>query len=537
MFVTKFLLDPDNTDVLYYVSDNRLYRTDGAETVTASTWTEMTGVGNALEFTEGTFKNQIFSLAVTRGPYSESSKLYIGDTSGKIYRLDNPRDAAADAAPVEITPAGATTLPSTTVSSLAVDPDDDQVLMATYSNFNIPSIFVSMDGGAGWTDVEGNLSLSSIRTCAVANINGVRNFFVGTSAGLWRTSALNGADTVWVQEGPSTIRLATVEALVLRPVDNTLLVGTFGNGLFSLDLNAGGTGTRLEQRYQLPEIQVDVDDLDTAVSILNPNDAEARLEVFAFTDEGALVGEAAITSLAPHALHRFTVKEAFPDRFISVDWIEVGSDLELVAFAELMSEDARSAYASSRMEQSFYLPHIAKNTNLFETVLTTVNGSTEQISSVFTDFPIGDPHPLEKADAPFGRSSRAMTNLLGDDLNNGPDLWGMVTGSADSVAGMEYFTRLPGRTQQAGLGLNGQKGQTVNFLHIAADTARFWTGMVYINVAETAANATETYFDETGNVLLARPVNLQPSGEGDPAVRQRKSGAGSARVRLASGHR
>ncbi len=73
---------------------------------------------------------------------------------------------------------------------------------------------------------------------------------------------------------------------------------------------------------------------------------------------------------------------------------------------------------------------------------------------------------------------------------------------------MESFVTLPERDRKAALGLTGQKGKTLRFLHIAENNQLFWTGMVYINVDGEAATAQERYYDKNGNLLNARSVDL-----------------------------
>ena len=46
----------------------------------------------------------IRALAFSRGPYTTSHVLYIGTTSGKVFRLDDPRNTPASTQPNDITP-------------------------------------------------------------------------------------------------------------------------------------------------------------------------------------------------------------------------------------------------------------------------------------------------------------------------------------------------------------------------------------------------------------------------------------------------
>jgi hypothetical protein len=235
-FVTYFHLDQDNTEVLYFVSTDSIWRTPSASTVTASSgWTLMSGV-------HSTLTASIFSLATTRGAYnSANSYLFIGTENGKIYRLQNPRDAAAGATPVDISPVQNNATPNSAMTSqslvreIAVNPRNPDTVLAVVSNYGAASAFWTGNATAAsptWQLVEGNLATSSFRSCAiVATTTGVE-YYVGTSIGLFSTTNINGGSTNWQIEGPVMMQGAIVNDLVLRTADNTLLIGTHGNGMF-----------------------------------------------------------------------------------------------------------------------------------------------------------------------------------------------------------------------------------------------------------------------------------------------------------------
>ncbi|RXK59223.1 T9SS type A sorting domain-containing protein [Lacibacter luteus] len=227
-FVTYFHLDPDNTNIMYYAGLNSLYRTTNATTVSAAGWTQMTGVASTLT-------SSIFSLATSRGTYNgTSSHLYIGTSNGRIYRLTNPRDALASAVPVNISPSlGMTT--SSLVREIAVNPRNPDTVLAVVSNYGVVSAFWSGNATTAtptWQQVEGNISTASFRTCAIVTTTTGVEYYVGTSIGLFSTTTINGASTTWTMEGPPVLQGAIVNDLALRTTDNTLLIGTHGNGMF-----------------------------------------------------------------------------------------------------------------------------------------------------------------------------------------------------------------------------------------------------------------------------------------------------------------
>lgn len=251
-FITYFKIDFDNPENLYYVNFNRLFRTTAAASVSSATWTELTGVGaavNPASPTNGT-NVSISALEMSRGDYQASHALYIGTDNGKIFRLDDPRNAAAPVQPVNITPSQLTGLGALYISDIAVNPKNDNEVMMVISNYsanNNAAINIWWTNNAKsasptWKLAEGNLTLPSVRSCMIVNKKDASNasvleYYVGTTAGLY--SAINigatlqgGGSVNWVREGGNTLNFALISTMDYRPQDNVLLVGTHGNGLY-----------------------------------------------------------------------------------------------------------------------------------------------------------------------------------------------------------------------------------------------------------------------------------------------------------------
>ena len=234
LFVTLFKLDPDNTTNLYYANDNLLYRTASAASVTSSTWTTMTAIGTSVGLA-----NDISALATTRGTYSTTtSSLFMGTSNGKLFRLDDPINTAATTAPVDISSPVFTT---GYISSIAVNPRNDDTLLVTISNYGVVNAFWTGNANSAtptWSNVEGNLTLPSYRSSAIAITNTGVEYFVGTSAGLFNATGLPTAPT-WAQESSAGMGNAVITSLALRASDNTLLVGTHGYGMWKTQLTVG----------------------------------------------------------------------------------------------------------------------------------------------------------------------------------------------------------------------------------------------------------------------------------------------------------
>jgi hypothetical protein len=230
-------LNPDNTEDLYYVNFNRLFRTTSASTVNANNWIELTGVRQAVNpgNPSGGKNIAIRAIAFTRGTYSPTHSIFFGTTDGKIFRLDDPRNAPASTIPLNITPSGLTG----NVQDIAVNPTNDNEVLAVASNYNVPSIWWTTNAKSvnpTWRNVEGNLALPSIRSCQIIiNISGttpVTEYYVGTSVGLYSTDNLTTANPVWQREGGNTLGFAVIQSMAHRPSDNVLVLGTHGNGMY-----------------------------------------------------------------------------------------------------------------------------------------------------------------------------------------------------------------------------------------------------------------------------------------------------------------
>jgi Secretion system C-terminal sorting domain len=248
LFVTYHHLDADNTNYLYFAGGTVLYRTRIAETNFGRS------VGNPTtgwDIIPAGVSGNIFSMATSRdlaydgADYTASNpnrKLYIGTQSGRVYRLNDP--AFTTSAAVDITPLGAIApVPGTTVSSITVNPLNDNEVMFTIANYGVSSVYHTLNANCPaptWTVIEGPaagaVALGSARSSIITKIGTKTTYLVGNSTGLFCTQALNGAATVWDRVGTNEINYALCSSMRLRAVDNTIALGTHGNGLFQLNM-------------------------------------------------------------------------------------------------------------------------------------------------------------------------------------------------------------------------------------------------------------------------------------------------------------
>ena len=241
LFIHPYVLDPNNSEIMYLPGNQRLYRNASLSTIPDLQNTAHTIGWETLTNTAITGGGLISSITVSES--NPDHRVYYGTSNGEIYRLDDAD--TGDPAAVNVTsglfPSGGY------VSSIAANPTNADQVAAVFSNYSVQSIFYSSDAGATWANVSGSLeenvdgsgSGPSVRWVDIAEINGISpQYFVGTSTGLYATSSLDGTSTVWTQEGSSTIGNVVVDMIDIRNSDGYIAIGTHGNGLYTSSLVA-----------------------------------------------------------------------------------------------------------------------------------------------------------------------------------------------------------------------------------------------------------------------------------------------------------
>jgi len=246
-FVNPFAVDPSDEKMMFMVGGDYLWRNSdvSAAPVAGNVPTKLNW--SRLNNSKGA-GGRISAVGVSTN--APSHRLYYGTQAGAVYRLDGAD--VGDPVPVDVS---TTEFPSNAyVSCLAVDPNDGDHALVVFSNYNVRSLFVTTDGGGTWTAVGGNLEEhpdgSGVGpSCRWARIvpRGNRSlYFVGTSTGLYSTEELVGNETVWAQEGASTIGNVVVDMIDARASDGFVVAATHGNGVYSTYLPTLGVDAESE---------------------------------------------------------------------------------------------------------------------------------------------------------------------------------------------------------------------------------------------------------------------------------------------------
>jgi photosystem II stability/assembly factor-like uncharacterized protein len=159
-------------------------------------------------------------------PYTtNSSTLFIGTLCGYIYRIRNAQGNAPQM--VKINTAG---LPAGSVSCIEFGRNENEMLV-TFFNYGIPSVWFTADGGAHWSNKEGDLPDMPVRW-AMFNPYNNHEAILATEVGVWISSNLQDDQPNW-RTSKSGLANVRVDMLKRRESDLEVIAATHGRGLFS----------------------------------------------------------------------------------------------------------------------------------------------------------------------------------------------------------------------------------------------------------------------------------------------------------------
>jgi len=188
--------------------------------------------------------------AVKVDPFADNTVWFgasFGSNVPMILKIASANSAAANVLISSTIPAPANSY----LSSIDIDPANPSRIVATVSNYGVPSIWLSTDGANSWNSIEGNFPDVPVRWAIFSGPNGQLNgtaggnggILIGTELGVWTTSFVNGAATVWIpnRTGMPNVR---VDQLKYRN-DGLVVAASHGRGLFTAIITGGGVTTGL----------------------------------------------------------------------------------------------------------------------------------------------------------------------------------------------------------------------------------------------------------------------------------------------------
>lgn len=221
------------------------------------------------------------SITYSRFSPTGTATLFAGTQSGKLYKITNAQGPSSSE---EI---GSTDFPTANISCVALGSSEDVVLV-TFSNYGVSSVWLTQDGGETWVEKEANLPDMPIRW-ALFHPDNDGQVMLATEAGIWATNTLLEETTEWspANDGLANVR---VDMLRIRHADDVVVAATHGRGLatavYNLDVYTGE-----------PEISQDVNKLH-----IYPNPSHNRTTIDLQVQQGQKVS-ILITDISGKVVH------------------------------------------------------------------------------------------------------------------------------------------------------------------------------------------------------------------------------------------
>lgn len=158
-----------------------------------------------------------------------ANRVYFGLSNGRIVYVDNANTVTGTVAGTIVRTGQGS------VSGIAIQPGNESHMVITYANYDVQNVWETLDGGANWTSVEGNLPNMPVRWIEF-NPSNFDQAFIATEVGVWSTDDLAGTSTEW---NPTNGGLANCRVDMLKIAAGQIAAATHGRGLFTAALTGG----------------------------------------------------------------------------------------------------------------------------------------------------------------------------------------------------------------------------------------------------------------------------------------------------------
>ncbi len=233
LFINPYEIDGNNETIMYYAGGTDIWRNNDIYSIPKFSNSPAT-----IGWTKLSNTNVAGQISAIESSVTPANILYYGTSEGQIFKV-----IGANSGQPTSTQVTGSIMPAAYVSSIELNPTNANEVLASFSNYEVESIFQSLDGGDSWTAVSGNLEIinpsdnknigPSVRYVNILDIANTENdpiYFAGTSIGLYQAEELN-SNTQWTQIATDKIGNTVVNMVKTRQ-DGFIAVGTHGNGIF-----------------------------------------------------------------------------------------------------------------------------------------------------------------------------------------------------------------------------------------------------------------------------------------------------------------
>ena len=213
---TPVVMDPNNSNILYY-GTNHLYRTTNG----TNSWTAISD-----DLTDG-LNGSRWGTLTTIGVSPANSEVIWAGTSDSYVWVSTDNGSSWDDVSDD--------LPERTVTRIIPDPFDENTAYVTFSGLKWadpePHVFRTTDAGDNWEDISSNLPDAPINGFAIDPTDN-NYLFVGTDLGAYYSANL-GQSWQYLDEG---LPMVSIYDLKIHATEHYLALGTHARSMYKLDL-------------------------------------------------------------------------------------------------------------------------------------------------------------------------------------------------------------------------------------------------------------------------------------------------------------
>ena len=269
MFIHPFVVDPVSDNIMYYPGESTIWRNSNLNDIELSNqWDSISEGWSELMDLELSGR-EISTLSISKE--NPANRLYVGTNKKKLYRIDN----ADSAEPIitEVTKYFDSSAGMVSgdyfhaygyINNIAIHPNNADVAMVVFSNYEVYSMYYTTDGGTSWMRAGGNLEQQSngggdgpsCRWASIMPFGEDTLYFVATSTGLYASTEIAGQETVWTQMGANSIGSVVCEQVKTRAADSLVVLATHGNGIYTTKIQSVDDVISVEEFVNVQKVSI-----------------------------------------------------------------------------------------------------------------------------------------------------------------------------------------------------------------------------------------------------------------------------------------